>query len=76
VDRSPLTRLVELAVTVSDNPRLLAELRQLEDRFGLSPHARKVLAWQVEEPKPSESKPAAPRTDRAAVMKVLAGGAA
>lgn len=52
VDDVPaLTRLVALSADPATwtNPRLLAELRQLEDRFGLSPWARRAMRWSVEE---------------------------
>jgi hypothetical protein len=52
---------------------LLAELRQLEDRFGLSPHARKVLGWgdlaDAESPAPA----AAAKDGRAGALKVITG---
>lgn len=42
------------------DPKLLAEIRQLEDRFGLSPMARRKLQWEiVPEPEAPAEKPAA-----------------
>lgn len=50
-DVAGVTRLVVLACDPAcwGKATLLAELRQLEDRFGLSPAARRQLRWQVEE---------------------------
>jgi hypothetical protein len=74
VDRGALTRVVELAATKTDDVKLLAELRQLEDRFGLSPHARKVLGWQdVDEPAAPAAPAFAERDGRAGALKVLRG---
>lgn len=42
-----LADLVELNARRELNSSGLAEIRQLEDRFGLSPRARQVLQWQV-----------------------------
>lgn len=40
--------------------QLLAEMRQLEDRLGLSPMARKRLQWEIpDESAPADDKPAA-----------------
>jgi hypothetical protein len=41
-----ITCLVEIDPTAA----LLGEVRQLEDRLGLSPMAMKRLQWEVEEP--------------------------
>ena len=38
----------------------LGELRQLEDRFGLSPLARRRLMWEIEQASSSDSPPSAP----------------
>lgn len=50
-DVSGLTRLVQLATSpgVVEDPRRLAELRQLEQQYGLSPYARRQLRWAVGE---------------------------
>jgi hypothetical protein len=75
VDRGPLTRLVELAAAKTEDVKVLAELRQIEDRFGLSPHARKVLGWsdltEPEAPAPA----AAAKDGRAGALKVITGAA-
>jgi hypothetical protein len=42
-----LAELVELFARGSSSASLIAEQRQLEDRFGLSPKARQLLQWQV-----------------------------
>jgi hypothetical protein len=49
-DVPALVRLASLLEFVSvEGPRapVLAEIRQLEDRFGLSPLARRRLAWEI-----------------------------
>ena len=42
-----LARIVELDNRGEASAALLAEARQLEDRFGLSPMARRRLQWEV-----------------------------
>jgi hypothetical protein len=52
-DRSALERGAALAGHLDHEPsdtKALAELRAIEDRFGLSPLARQRLQWQVEPP--------------------------
>jgi len=44
-----LARLVELAGTAGASMTVLSEIRHLEDRFGLSPMARRRLQWEVEQ---------------------------
>ena len=48
-DLPPLTRLVCLQASPHAwmDSRLLAEMRQLEDRFGMNPTARRQLGWHV-----------------------------
>ena len=76
VDRVPLTRLVELSAAKTDDTKLLAELRQLEDRFGLSPHARKVLGWHdAEEQTLAPAATAVAKDGRAGALKVITGAA-
>jgi hypothetical protein len=52
-----LAGLNELLEQGEATAMVLAEIRQLEDRFGLSPMARRRLQWEVEqagvEPKPA-----------------------
>src|SRR6266550_8015252 len=43
-----LAALVDLADSGDMAPQVLAEIRQLEDRFGLSPLARRRLQWELE----------------------------
>lgn len=53
VDRAALVRLaglVDRAARGEAGATVLAEIRQLEDRFGLSPLARRRLQWEVERP--------------------------
>lgn len=42
-----LAALMELFALGETSAALLGEMRQLEDRFGLSSHARKRLMWQI-----------------------------
>lgn len=47
--------------SVLEDNRLLAELRQLEDRFGLNPYARRNMKWvRADEPEPSAEPKGAP----------------
>ena len=47
-DLGALHRLAELVERFArGDVSLIAEQRQLEDRFGLSPKARQLLQWQV-----------------------------
>lgn len=54
-ERSGWTRVVAryarllVAAEVSMDPRLAAEVRQLEDRLGLSPMAMRRLMWRVDD---------------------------
>jgi hypothetical protein len=48
VDMGALLRLAELVeLQARGDLTLLAEIRQLEDRFGLTPKSRQLLQWQV-----------------------------
>jgi hypothetical protein len=49
-----LAALVELADSGDMAPQVLAEIRQLEDRFGLSPLARRRLQWELEQGRQGE----------------------
>jgi hypothetical protein len=44
-----LATLIELLEQGEATAMVLAEIRQLEDRFGLSPMARRRLQWEVEQ---------------------------
>ena len=50
-DEGPLTRMVELADRIAchedNSERYLVEVRQIEDRFGFSPLARRRLEWAM-----------------------------
>jgi len=53
VDQAALVRLAGLVDRASRGEAgatVLAEVRQLEDRFGLSPLARRRLQWELERP--------------------------
>jgi len=49
-DVPALARLAKLQqdCLVDGDSRRLAEIRQLEDRFGLSPRGRRLLGWEIE----------------------------
>jgi hypothetical protein len=53
-----LASLVDLADSGDMAPQVLAEIRQLEDRFGLSPLARRRLQWELEQAAAAEDGPA------------------
>lgn len=46
-DVPAVTRLVRLLDVSDPSAAVLAEIRQLEDRFGLSPLSRRRLQWEV-----------------------------
>lgn len=66
-DVSALERGAALAGHLDREPtdaKALAELRAIEDRFGLSPLARQRLRWQIEQaPNRSTAPPRKPRRD-------------
>jgi hypothetical protein len=49
-----LARLQERAVWCDDT-KFLAEIRQLEDRFGLNPRGRRLNGWEIDRADPSPS---------------------
>lgn len=51
-----LGRLLEL-VAAKPDPRYMPEIRQLEDRFGLTPKARASLRWEVGEDSVADTVP-------------------
>jgi hypothetical protein len=59
-----LATLVELVNQGEATAMVLAEIRQLEDRFGLSPLARRRLQWEVEQAAGAEAKPVAAQEGR------------
>ena len=73
-DAAPLTRLVVLETIVEPDVKVLAELRQLEDRFLLSPYARRV-AKVVLESADDASAPATLSRNRTGALKVIHGSA-
>jgi hypothetical protein len=58
-----LAGLVERLHRGDSSSRLLSEIRALEDRFGLSPLARRRLQWEIEQAH-SEAKPAGEGQER------------
>jgi hypothetical protein len=73
-DAAPLTRLVVLETAADPDVKVLAELRQLEDRFLLSPWARRVAKFDLESP--SEAPPAGKGSrSRSGALKVINGSA-
>jgi hypothetical protein len=65
VDRLALERGARLvdALEAGQDAKLVAELRHLEDRFGLSPLARQRLQWQIETLSARSDTPRRPRRD-------------
>jgi len=59
-----LAALVDLADSGDMAPQVLAEIRQLEDRFGLSPLARRRLQWELEQAAAAEAEPPANQEGR------------
>jgi hypothetical protein len=59
-----LAALVDLADSGDMAPQVLAEIRQLEDRFGLSPLARRRLQWELEQAASAAAEPAASQEGR------------
>jgi len=49
-----LAQLVDSVARGQSNAQEMAEIRQLEDRFGLNPMARKRLGWEVIDDEPAE----------------------
>lgn len=87
-DADALERLLDLyEVHWAGDGANLAEMRQIEDRYGLTPAARRRLMWQVEgvdtpaktpdrlghDTTPAEARPRAGRADDPR-LQVLAGG--
>ena len=66
-----LATLIELLEQGEATAMVLAEIRQLEDRFGLSPLARRRLQWEVDRATGSEPKPAA--TQEARWLRAVSG---
>lgn len=59
-DVPAVTRLVALQTTSGLSAAQLAEVRQLEDRFGLNPAARRLLRWEtpaLDDPPAAKPKP-------------------
>ena len=75
-DVPALTRLVTLQAdrrAWHDN-RLLAEMRQLEDRFGMNPTARRLLGWKLTADEEGQKHPEGPERspeDRRSRLKVV-----
>jgi Ser/Thr protein kinase RdoA (MazF antagonist) len=76
-----LTGLVRLARLLDADERgeasatMLGEIRQLEDRFGLSPLARRRLEWEVQQAEGAKPAPAKSRR-RDPRLRSIDGGAA
>lgn len=71
VDVPAIERLVMLIESLKGgvNGAILSEIRQLEDRFGLSPLSRRRLQWEVEQA--GESEPDAPVEQDARWLRVV-----
>src|SRR5687768_9692259 len=72
-DVPPLTRLVVLQADrrAWDDSKLLSEMRQLEDRFGMNPTARRLLGWHVAETEEAPERTEVAAEDRRARLKVV-----
>jgi hypothetical protein len=57
-----LARLVDTEARGSADPTLRAEIRHLEDRFGLSPLARRRLQWEIQQASGAGKEPPARAT--------------
>ncbi len=66
-------QLVARAAAGEASATELAELRQLEDRFGLSPLARRRLQWEVEQAA-GPSKPGSARAADARRLRLVGNG--
>lgn len=53
-----LARMQQLVLVGESNHRDAAEIRQLEDRFGLNPKARRALGWELAGKDPDAADPA------------------
>jgi hypothetical protein len=73
-DAAPLTRLVVLETADDPDVKVLAELRQLEDRFLLSPWARRVAKVELDTPNASQTR-VNPSKNRTGALKVINGSA-
>ncbi len=65
-----LAGLIDRAVREEAGSRLLGEIRALEDRFGLSPLARRRLQWEVEQ---AGAAPTASTNDEERWLRVVSG---
>lgn len=62
-----LGHLIELTEKVKVSALIVGEIRQIEDRFGLSPKSRRMLQWEIAqaEEEPAEQPRSRPRHLRA-----------
>ena len=66
--------LVDKAATDEVSAAELAELRQLEDRYGLSPKSRRALMWTVADRLDDGPPSSPPKSDRERRLRVIEGG--
>lgn len=59
-----LASLIDQAAKGDVGANVLAEIRQLEDRFGLSPLARRRLQWEIEQAAPERGRGDRPDEDQ------------
>lgn len=74
-----LAALLDLTYRGDARADLMSEIRQLEDRFGLSPKARRSLQWEISAAGGEEEAPAAPqaaRRDHSRFLRAVDGGKA
>ncbi len=68
-----LARLLDVLEQGEPSALLLAEIRQLEDRFGLSPLARRRLQWEIERETSSDRPRSAGKEDARWLRAVQSG---
>jgi hypothetical protein len=69
-----LTRLVVLETIEEPDARVLAETRQLEDRYLLSPWARRVAKAELDEPAAESATSSRSGRSRSGALRVIKGG--
>jgi hypothetical protein len=77
-DVPALSRLVVLQCNREswDDAKLLAEMRNIEDRMGMNPHARRVLKWVRQAVEPEAEKPEGTSVRRLRAIDPTAAGSA
>lgn len=66
-----LAQLVDAVARGHSDARILAEIRHLEDRFGLSPLARRRLQWEIDQASAGDEAPGGAKTDRSRFLRAV-----